>query len=119
MSSWPSSTLRKGKRLQAEGDRPALGLYKKMGPIIRRALDDEWQAVQAFQPDLMLFQPKMLGSYHIAEKLQIPLWLALPLPPFYAPTRLPNPMFSGVRLGGWFNRLSYRLMYSPVRCMPG
>lgn len=93
-----------------EGDRPALGLYKKMGPIIRRALDDEWQAVQAFQPDLMIFQPKMLGSYHIAEKLQLPLWLALPLP-FYAPTSaFPNPVFSGVRLGGWFNRLSYRLM---------
>ena len=87
-----------------------LNLYKKFGPIIRRALEDEWQAAQTFQPDTMIFHPKMLGSYHIAEKLQIPIWHSLPLP-FQTPTRaFPNPIFSGVKLGGWFNRFSYQLL---------
>ncbi|MEZ4870019.1 MAG: glycosyltransferase [Caldilineaceae bacterium] len=93
-----------------ESRRGVWEIYRQIGPIIRRSLEDEWRSVQEFQPDLMVYHPKMLGSYHIAEKLQIPSWLALPIP-FQTPTRaFPNPMFSGVKLGGWFNRLSYRLM---------
>ena len=93
-----------------ESKRGVLAIYRQIGPIIRRSLEDEWRAVQAFQPDAIVYHPKMLGSYHIAEKLQIPAWLSLALP-FQTPTRaFPNPMFTGVTLGGWFNRLSYRLM---------
>lgn len=93
-----------------ESKRGVLAIYRQIGPIIRRSLEDEWRAVQAFQPDLMIYHPKMLGSYHIAEKLQIPAWLSLALP-FQTPTRaFPNPMFTGVNWGGWFNQLSYRLM---------
>ncbi len=93
-----------------ESKRGVLEIYRKIGPIIRRSLEDEWRAVQAFQPDLMVYHPKMLGSYHIAEKLGIPSWMSLALP-FQTPTRaFPNPMFSGVKLGGWFNQISYRLM---------
>ncbi|MBX3015112.1 MAG: glycosyltransferase family 1 protein [Caldilineaceae bacterium] len=93
-----------------ESKRGILAIYQKIGPIIRRALEDEWRAVQAFQPDVIVYHPKMLGSYHIAEKLQIPAWMSLALP-FQTPTRaFPNPLFTGVTLGGWFNRLSYRLL---------
>ncbi len=93
-----------------ESKRGVLEIYRQIGPIIRRSLEDEWRAVQAFQPDLMVYHPKMLGSYHIAEKLAIPACLSLALP-FQTPTRaFPNPMFTGVRLGGWFNQFSYRLM---------
>lgn len=93
-----------------ESKRGVLEIYRQIGPIIRRSLEDEWRAVQAFQPDAMVYHPKMLGSYHIAEKLGIPAWMSLALP-FQTPTRaFPNPMFTGVKLGGWFNRFSYRLM---------
>jgi sterol 3beta-glucosyltransferase len=93
-----------------ESKRGILEIYRKIGPIIRRSLEDEWRAVQAFQPDVMVYHPKMLGSYHIAEKLGIPSWLSLALP-FQTPTRaFPNPMFTGVKLGRWFNQFSYRLM---------
>ncbi len=93
-----------------ESKRGMLEIYRKIGPIIRRSLEDEWRAVQAFQPDAMVYHPKMLGSYHIAEKLAIPSWMSLALP-FQTPTRaFPNPMFTGVNLGGWFNQFSYRLM---------
>ena len=93
-----------------ESKRGVLEIYRQIGPVIRRALDDEWRAAQAFQPDVIVYHPKMLGSYHIAEKLQIPAWLSLALP-FQTPTRaFPNPIFTGIKLGGWFNRWSYRLM---------
>ena len=93
-----------------ESKRGVLEIYRKIGPVIRRSLEDEWRAVQAFQPDVMVYHPKMLGSYHIAEKLGVPSWLSLALP-FQTPTRaFPNPIFTGVKLGGWFNQVSYRFM---------
>lgn len=93
-----------------EGKRGIWKIYQEIGPIIRRSLDDEWRAVQEFQPELMVYHPKMLGSYHIAEKLGIPSFMSLAIP-FQTPTTaFPNPMFTGVQLGGWFNRFSYRLM---------
>jgi sterol 3beta-glucosyltransferase len=94
-----------------EGKGNAFALYKQYGPLIRRALDDEWAAAQALEPDLILHHPKSLGSAHIAEKLNIPLVLALPLP-MYTPTRAyPMPVFANnVRLGGWVNRLTYSLL---------
>jgi sterol 3beta-glucosyltransferase len=94
-----------------------LSIAKQMMPAMRHSMDDEWNAARTFQPDLILFHPKCLGSYHIAEKLGIPAVMSLPLP-FYTPTReFPNPFLSGVRLGGGFNRLSYRctLTLMPTR----
>lgn len=82
---------------------------KRFPAAIRSALDDEWRAAQAFQPDAIIYHTKSLGSYHIAEKLGIPQILALPLPS--TPTReFPFPFFAGMRLGGLFNRLTYRLI---------
>ncbi|MCB0108845.1 MAG: glycosyltransferase, partial [Caldilineaceae bacterium] len=63
-----------------EGKRGVWKIYQEIGPIIRRSLDDEWRAVQAFQPDLLVYHPKMLGSYHIAEKLSIPSVMSLAIP---------------------------------------
>ena len=93
-----------------DGPGNPLTLPRQLTSAMRRTLDDEWRAAQACRPDAIVFHPKMLGSYHIAEKLGIPLVMALPLP-FYTPTRaFPNPFLASVRLGPWFNRFSYRLM---------
>jgi sterol 3beta-glucosyltransferase len=91
-----------------EGKGNAFALYKQVGPMMQRMMADEWAAAQAVQPDFILHHPKSLGSYHIAEKLNLPLAMALPLP-LYTPTRaFPAPIFAnGIRLGGWFNRLTY------------
>jgi sterol 3beta-glucosyltransferase len=87
-----------------------LSIMRQMVPAIRRSMDDEWNAALTFQPDLIIYHPKCLGSYHIAEKLHIPAIMSIPLP-FYTPTReFPVPFMSGIQLGGWFNRFSYRLM---------
>jgi sterol 3beta-glucosyltransferase len=87
-----------------------IGIIRRMVPAIRRSMDDEWQSALAFQPDLIIYHPKCLGSYHVAEKLQIPAILSLPLP-FYTPTReFPIPFFSNIQLGGWFNHFTYRFI---------
>jgi sterol 3beta-glucosyltransferase len=95
---------------EAKGAGDTLKLIKQMKSAIRRSMDDEWAAAQAFQPDLIVYHPKCLGSYHVAEKLRIPVVMSLPLP-FYTPTReFPIPFLSNIQLGGWFNRFTYRLM---------
>jgi len=82
----------------------------KMLPALRQMMANEWQAALDHQPDLILYHPKCLGSLHVAEKLNIPAVLSLPLP-FYTPTRdFPVPFLSTIRLGRGFNRFSYRLM---------
>jgi sterol 3beta-glucosyltransferase len=87
-----------------------LALLKKVIPMLRSMLQDEWQAAQDFQPDALVYHPKSLGSYHIAEKLNIPFFMAFALP-LYTPTReFPVPIMSGIKLGGAFNRFTYRLM---------
>jgi sterol 3beta-glucosyltransferase len=87
-----------------------LSIMRQMVPAMRRSMDDEWNAALTFQPDLIIYHPKCLGSYHVAEKLHIPAIMSLPLP-FYTPTReFPVPFMSGIQLGGWFNQFSYRLM---------
>jgi sterol 3beta-glucosyltransferase len=93
-----------------EGNSNKFALLKQAWPILRRMLQDEWQTAQSSAPDLMIHHPKALGSDHIGERLGIPVLRALPLP-VYTPTRaFPNPIFGNVRLGGWLNRLSYRIM---------
>jgi sterol 3beta-glucosyltransferase len=85
-------------------------LMRQMGPAMQRTIDNEWRAAQIIQPDVIVYHPKMLGSYHIAEKLGIPLVMAIPLP-CYTPTRaFPHPFLATLRLGGWFNQRSYQLV---------
>lgn len=85
-------------------------IMRQMTPAMRLCMQDEWQAAQQVRPDLIIYHPKCLGSFHIAEKLQIPAILSLPLP-FYTPTRaFPVPFFPDFGLGGAFNRMTYRFM---------
>jgi sterol 3beta-glucosyltransferase len=84
-------------------------LFAGFPTIIRSTLEDEWRAAQALQPDVLVYHSKALGSHHIAEKLGIAEFLAMPLP--LTPTRAyPVPLLPDLRLGAWFNRFSYRLV---------
>jgi sterol 3beta-glucosyltransferase len=84
-------------------------LFKGFGAIIRAGLEDEWRAAQALQPEMLVYHSKALGSHHIAEKLGVAEFLAMPLP--LTPTRaFPAPLIPFSQLGGWLNKLSYRLI---------
>lgn len=81
------------------GTRSPITVMPEMQAAMRSMVQEEWDAARAWEPDVLVYHPKMLASYHIAEKLGIPAVLAIPLP-FYTPTRaFPNPFFAGLRLG--------------------
>jgi hypothetical protein len=79
---------------------------KKIGAEVRAVMDDEWTAAETFQPDLLIYHPKCLGSYHVAEKLGITAIMSIPLP-FFTPTREFAVPFIASDLG-FLNRFSFR-----------
>jgi sterol 3beta-glucosyltransferase len=84
-------------------------LFRGFGSIVRAALEDEWRAAQALQPDVLAYHSKALGSHHIAEKLGAAEVLVMPLP--LTRTRaFAAPIVPDLGLGGWFNALSYRIV---------
>lgn len=89
--------------------RENFAIFGKIKAAMRRALDDEWQAALDFQPDLIIYHPKCFGSYHIAEKLDIPAILSIPLP-FYTPTNAFAVPFLASDLGARLNRLTYAII---------
>lgn len=65
-----------------QGFGAGLKLVRHVRPLMRRLLDDEWAAAQAFRPDVIVHHPKSLAAPHVAERLGIPTILASPLPGF-------------------------------------
>lgn len=87
-----------------------LALLRQVRPMYRRLLDAAWAAAAA--ADLVIYHPKIVGGYSIAEQRGIPGILALPLP-LYSPTAaFPSPILPWANLGGPLNRLSHRAMVS-------
>jgi sterol 3beta-glucosyltransferase len=86
----------------------ALRLVSRMSAAMRSALLDQWQAECEFRPSLLVYHPKMLGGLHIAERLQVPAVVSLPLP-FLTPTRaFPIPFIAQWPFGGIANKWSYQ-----------
>lgn len=83
-------------------------LLQQVRPVMRRLLDEEWAAVSAFQPDLILHHPKSLASRPMAERLRIPAILTSPLPGFTPTAAFPSPLLPVASLGP-LNRISHAL----------
>ncbi|MGB3292150.1 MAG: glycosyltransferase [Phormidesmis sp.] len=82
---------------------------KQIKPMLRQMMDDAWAVAQQGDPDLVIYHPKVLAGYHIADKLGVPGILAIALP-VYSPTQaFVNPVFGGGNFGSLLNKLSYRL----------
>jgi sterol 3beta-glucosyltransferase len=83
-------------------------LSQQMKQFQRQMLEEEWQAAQG--AEVIIYHPKALGGYHLAEKLNVPALMALPLP-FYVPTAaFPNPLLPDLKLGKWYNKLTYKIV---------
>ena len=86
-----------------------LKLMRMVQPMLRAMLDDAWQVASAAPVDVVVYHPKALSGYSIAEKLGARPVLALPSP-LYSPTRaFPSPIQPFTDLGP-FNRASHKLM---------
>ena len=90
------------------GAADSLRLIRRMTAAMRASLLDQWRAAQTYEPDLLVYHPKSLGGLHIAERLQIPVAVSLPLPFFTATRAFPIPFIARWPLGGAANRLSYQ-----------
>lgn len=80
---------------------------KQIMPMLRQMMDDSWAVADAFQPDAIVYHPKALAGYHIADRLGIPGFLAMALPGYSPTTAFANPIFGGGHYGGLLNWLSY------------
>ena len=81
-------------------------LMQQVKPMFRQMLDDAWQA--AAGSDIVVYHPKALGGYSIAEKLGVPPVLALPAP-LYSPTRAFPSLLLPFNDLGRLNHASHRL----------
>ena len=93
-------------------------LTREVKPMQQQMLVEEWEAAKD-GADVVLFHPKALGGAHIAEKLGVPGYLAVPLP-IFTPTRaFANIVFPALRLGGGYNKLSFTLANRLARLQYG
>ena len=68
---------------------------KQIKIMLRQMMDDAWAITQQIKPDMVIYHPKPLAGYHIAEKLGVPGILAVALP-LYSPTgEFFNPILGG------------------------
>ena len=86
-------------------------------PIFRRTLAEEWEAARG--AEAIIYHPQAVGGYHIAEALGIPGVMADPLPTWVPTAGFPNLVAPDLGLGGWYNRLTYRVLPVLTRAMYG
>ncbi|MDU5145140.1 MAG: glycosyltransferase [Paenibacillus dendritiformis] len=89
-------------------------LKKFMYPMMEQMLADLWAASQ--EAEALIFHPKALGGADIAEKLDIPVFAAHPVPLLMPTSRFANPALPLDTGMGWLNRMSYsmnRLISAP------
>jgi sterol 3beta-glucosyltransferase len=81
-------------------------LIQKAKKILGKALYEAWDAAQG--AEAIVYHPKTLAGYHIAEKLNIPVFMSLPLPAYTPTSEFMNPIFGvNAKMGGMLNRMSY------------
>ena len=85
-------------------------LGKKLKPLQIDQLRETWELAKNVKPDFLLYHPKTGAAPHIAEELGIGCALVTPIPMLVATSKWPFPVLPGVKLGGWYNRLSYTVI---------
>ncbi len=87
-------------------------LKKQLKPLQIAQMRETWDIAKRIKPDCILYHPKIGAGPHIAEKLGIDCALATPIPMFVPTADRPFPVLPDLKLGGWYNRLSYRIIKS-------
>ncbi len=85
-------------------------LGKQIKPLQTAQLLETWELAKSVKPDFLLYHPKTGAAPHIAEKLGIGCALVTPIPMLVPTSEWPFPVLPRVKLGGWYNRLSYTII---------
>lgn len=97
----------------------SIRLARRAGPINEQLMQDVWDAARTAAPDLVIYHPKALAGPHVAEKLGIPAILAVPVPIAVPTGEFPMIGMPRLPLGGWYNRLTYRVARLGYRSYDG
>lgn len=87
------------------GLRGKLALLREAERLNRNVLADSWTACMDAQA--IVYHPKAMAGYHLAERLNVPCFLAHPVPAFSATAAFPNPLLPLGDHGPRANRLTY------------
>lgn len=87
--------------------------------ISRQLLADFWAAAQAADPDLIIIHPLGLGGVHIGEKLNVPVVMAVPAPLIVPTVEMPLLGLPNLKLGGWYNKMTFSLVELGYRAYNG
>jgi UDP:flavonoid glycosyltransferase YjiC (YdhE family) len=101
-------------RAALRSPRAALRVARGLMPAMRGMLVDEWEAVASLEADAVVYHPKALGGYHVAEAMGIPGFLALASPALSPTREFPSPLLPLPDLGGTLNRLSYGAFFRSI-----
>lgn len=85
-------------------------LSKQITPLYAAQMNEVWETARRVTPDFILYHPKVSCAPHIAEKLGIGCALASPIPLFIPTSERPFFVFPDLKIGGWYNRMSYQLI---------
>ncbi|QDU33724.1 MurG-like transferase [Poriferisphaera corsica] len=84
-------------------------LYKQMGPMQQRMIDDGGEVAKEFEPDVVVYHPKASGGPWYAELVDGKAMMAVPMGMMVPSGEKPCIGFPNLRLG-WLNRLTYKLV---------
>lgn len=87
-----------------------LKLIRQVMPMLRQIMDDGWAGAQG--AEAIVYHPKAMAGYHIAEKLDIPGFLAMALPAYSPTGAFPQPALGAGDYGRRLNRLTYSLFFA-------
>ncbi|MCP4314754.1 MAG: glycosyltransferase family 1 protein [Hyphomicrobiales bacterium] len=90
-------------------------MSRQVAPLRRKAVEDSWAVARDVEPDMVLFHPKAVLGPAIAEKFGIPCILATPIPMIVPTSEFPCVGFPELGLGGWYNRLGYRIVNALIK----
>ena len=95
--------------------RTSFKLFRQVKPMLRQTLDDVWRTAQGVDPDAIVLASKAAGlAESVADKLAVPLLMSMPFPHFVPTDQMPALGFPNLRLGAWYNRLTYRVVHWAV-----
>lgn len=92
--------------------RQNIKLAKQLKPMQAAQFRETWEIAKHVRPNFIIYHPKAGAAPHIAEKLGIGCALATPIPMFVSTAERPFLVFPHLKLGGWYNRLSYKMTTS-------
>ena len=95
-------------------------LFKQVKPMYRQTLHDIWQTAQEVDPEVIILASKAaVLAEPIADKLDIPLLMSMYSPQFVPSDLVPSIGFPDLKLGAWYNRLTYWVTHLTISLYKG